>query len=245
MFSVCHIRYNPYTTCCNGNCCGTGLGVCLSCVPGLGCVKCGGDSNKRCCSGQCYDIRTQQCCYDRSGIGHICEGNFEQKTCCGDGSCIPAGQECCNGSGCDPAKCETCVNGACEACGGDPTKKCCGDGSCAKPCELAVNEYMCAGETELCPYRCDVSCDSYYKINYTGNSINACREPGCPGDCQDDVRPICYTKTMCGPWALNKMSCYGSMCLAAPGGGGVCFVCMHGQYPVENIPAPYNEKCSH
>jgi hypothetical protein len=192
------------------------------------CRKCNGDPNYDCCNGQCYDKRTQKCCKDG-----------EKEWPC------DKYKECCNGSCCDPNECESCVDGECKVCGGDTTKKCCPDGSCVKPCELVENKHMCTGETEYCPQRCDVCCDSYYKINYTGNSINACRELGCPGDCQNDVRPICYTRTMCAPWAIPEQACYGSICLPIPGGGGVCFICMHGQYEVEEIRAPYNEKCGH
>jgi hypothetical protein len=135
------------------------------------------------------------------------------------------------------------VDGVCKVCDGDPNKKCCSDGSCVKPCELEENKAMCTGETLLCPHWCDVSCDDYYKINWTGNAIYSCKEPGCPGDCQDEEKPVCYTKTLCSQQIIVKQMCVLGYCLAAPTEGFTCTICVHGQHPVENYYAPYNKKC--
>jgi len=94
-----------------------------------------------------------------------------------------------------------------------------------------------------CPHLCDVACESYEKTNWTGNTINSCKEQGCPGDCQDDVKPVCYTTTMCAPKIIVGQMCLFSTCFVAPTQGFACTICEHGKYEVVDHYAPYNKKC--
>jgi hypothetical protein len=222
-----------------------------------------------CCDGKLYSWPEYKCC-DEGGNEWPCEINKEccNGHCCNHDDCKwcdwLGGEECisicdlypcteCDGHGncrsrCDSYLCETCVDGSCRMCGGDPNLTCCSPdipGLCLPKCKLKENTEMCNGGLEFCPNRCDVFCGDYNSTSWTGNSINSCEAMGCIGDCQDDVKPVCYIKRRCDQLILAKMMCYGSMCLAAPGTGLVCVTCQTGLYEPQNFPAPYNKKCGH
>lgn len=206
-------RCNWNTNECTGLSCRTEM--CEQCDGWGHCVTCNGDATKMCCigSGQCYDPNTQACC-GINGTGQVYNLNTQQ--CCGDVRngyhVCDKNKDCCTNGCCDPAKCEECIDGECKACGGDSSKKCCPDGSCAKPCELEPSETTCTGEMVTCPYGCELFCEHHRKIVYTGNTVYRCKEPGCPGDCQDD-EVECSKEYECTSYVYTYSTCVGSLCI--------------------------------
>jgi len=197
-----------------GNCCSTDN--CVSCVDGA-CVVCGGDPNQFCCVTEDGDIccnKGQRCC-----TFYYAGYDLYLPYCCN------SDQPCCNGHCCDPNDCETCVDGYCQVCGGDPNKICCDNGSCVKPCELEAVVGQCDKKTVQCP-ECGSWCSDYYKIVYTGNTVYRCKEPGCPGDCQD-TEVHCYTRTRCDIYNKDWLHCI-VKCVFIPYTYGLCPDCEAG-----------------
>jgi hypothetical protein len=202
-------------------------------------------AGEHCCTGSCFCCPDGQTCCPRSdGTKNCCDPNLCQS--CVDSQCKECGGDpnktCCNGSCCDHTQCQDCnaTTHACEVCGGDPNKKCC-DGSCTKKCELEGNTTQCTGETQMCP-GCNVYCEDYYKINWTGNSIYSCKEPGCPGDCQDAPEVVCYRKTQCNQMIVGKSECWFGTCMPSISWGSGCVQCTHIQYPTQDVNVP-SKKC--
>ncbi len=157
--------------------------------------------------------------------------------------CCEPNETCCKGDCCDPNKCETCVDGECKVCGGDPNKVCCDDGSCAKPCELDANTATCSGATQPCA-NCFHYCETSFKIVYTGNSVYTCKEPGCPGDCQDADPVRCYSKIPCKTNGIHDAFCGpGGWCWAMQGFPTVwCYQCIPTNEDIEDFNEP-SKKC--
>jgi hypothetical protein len=134
-----------------------------------------------------------------------------------------------------PSSCANCLSGASVDC-------------CDGPCELEENTAACTGETSPCPY-CDYDCGGYYKIVWTGNSFHSCKEPGCPGDCQDDTTVHCYTRIRCQTNLVYRHLCIDGSCFCiccvdpwCPP-GSACPQCIPNIEDSEEMPAPYNKKC--
>lgn len=192
-----------------------------------------GDPDKFYCNGNCCNPNNCETC-----VGSQCLpcGGRPYEACCG-GQCYDTRtQKCCtslfgNEHICNINK-TCCLTGICC----DPDKICCNNATCAKSCELKEDPGKCSGETVMCPLHCGaLICEEEYQINWTGNKVYNCSEPGCPGDCQD-VEVICQKKTRCRNNMIGGQACYFGMCNVLPGGGSGCLVCQIGFAEPQNIP---------